>query len=126
MKTTYFENGNVSYLTGDIPTQSLPWNRHSQFDGVFLKHLIKGDITNGNISCHLVKVDPGCSIGEHLHDGKIEIHEVIEGNGICYMNNREIYYSPGCIALIPANFIHKVVAGNDGLFLLAKFSPALL
>ena len=62
----------------------------------------------------------------HLHEGKIEIHEVVAGSGKMYLAGREIDYAPGQICLIPANAPHKVVAGKDGMYIFAKFTPALL
>ena len=121
-----FEANKINYLDRDLNASELAWNKHPQFKGVYIKHLVKGQDTNGNLSCHIVKVEPNCAILEHIHEGKIEIHEVIEGSGTCFLSEKEIPYSVGSIALIPADIIHKVVAGNDGIFLLAKFTPALL
>jgi len=104
----------------------LPWNPHASFKGVYLKHLVTGTDTGNQLSCHIVKVDPGCVLETHQHDGKIEIHEVIAGSGKMILDGKEMDYSPGQICIIPANMPHKVVAGKDGLYILAKFSPSLL
>jgi quercetin dioxygenase-like cupin family protein len=78
------------------------------------------------LSYHLVKIEAGCVLDTHLHDGKIEIHEIIAGNGKMYLADREIDYSEGKICIIPANIPHKVIAGKDGMYILAKFTSALL
>ena len=121
-----FENGIITGLSNDIKTGTIDWYEHNLFKGVYLKHLIKGIDTNSSLSCHLVKVDPGCSIDTHIHNGKLEVHEVIEGSGICIIGEKTIDYSTGTIALIPADIHHKVTAGNEGIYILAKFSPAIL
>ncbi len=121
-----FESGMVSHIDMDIITSELAWNSHPTFRGVYLKHLITGSQTNGTLSCHLVKIEPNCSIGNHIHEGKLEVHEVIQGKGHCHIDNRETPYKTGSIALIPADTNHEVTAGEEGLFILAKFSPALL
>ena len=104
----------------------LQWNPHATFNGVYLKHLITGEDTDNRLSCHIVKIEPGCVLDTHLHDGKIEIHEVVAGSGKMYLDGKEIDYTVGQICLIPANVSHKVVAGKDGIYILAKFTPALL
>lgn len=121
-----FENGIITGLSNDINTGTIDWNEHNLFKGVYLKHLIKGIDTNSSLSCHLVKVNPGCSIDTHVHNGKLEVHEVIEGTGICIIGEKTVDYSTGTITLIPADIPHKVTAGNEGIYILAKFSPALL
>lgn len=121
-----FENGIVTGLYSNIKTSAIDWNEHNLFKGVYLKHLIKGIDTNNSISCHLVRVNPGCSIDTHIHSGKLEVHEVIEGTGVCIIGEKTIDYNVGTISLIPADIPHKVTAGNEGIYILAKFSPALL
>jgi|GEM_PF-199673 len=108
-----------------IDIDTLKWNPHPTFKGVYLKHLITGKDTDGKLSCHIVKIDPGCILDTHIHDGKIELHEVAGGSGTMFLDKQEIGYSTGRICLIPANMQHKVVAGKDGLYLFAKFTPAL-
>lgn len=121
-----FDNGTVYGITNEMAADKLSWNAHPTFTGVFLKHLITGEQTNGNLSCHLVKVNPGCCIDTHIHNGKLELHEVVEGYGYCTIGERKLNYIPGTLAVIPADISHKVEAGSNGIYLLAKFSPALL
>lgn len=99
---------------------------HKTFKGVFLKHLVKGELTDNRISCHLVKVEPFCSLEAHSHSEQLEIHEVIYGSGDCQIAEHQIQYAVGAVGIIPQNVIHKVTAGKDGIYILAKFTPALL
>lgn len=121
-----FETNMLSFFDRKTQISELNWNKHAKFDGVYIKHLIKGSDTNGTLSCHIVKIEANCTIDEHIHGGKIEVHEVIEGSGTCFLANKLITYSIGSVALMPADVIHKITAGNDGMYILAKFSPALL
>jgi quercetin dioxygenase-like cupin family protein len=107
-------------------TDKLAWNPHPKFPGVALKHLVTGSDTGGLLSLHHVKVDPGCAIGDHTHTGTVEIHDVIEGDGACILEGTEIRYIPGSMGVMPADRMHRVVAGNTGLLLLATFSPPLV
>lgn len=104
----------------------LSWNPHPKFPGVFLKHLVTGSDTGGKMSLHHVRVYPGQSIGDHTHAGQVEIHDVITGKGTCTLDGKEIPYLPGVVGIMPADTVHRVDAGEKGLFLLATFSPPLV
>ena len=81
--------------------------------------------TGGSYSYHLVRIAPGKSILDHIHDPQLETHEVIAGNGTCINDGCEIEYVPGVISVMPPKVHHEVHAGDDGLYLFAKFMPAL-
>ncbi|MCL2635988.1 MAG: cupin domain-containing protein [Betaproteobacteria bacterium] len=102
------------------------WQPHSQFAGVALKHLLTAVDTDGACSYHLVRVEPGCAIGEHVHASQRETHEVIAGTGVCRNRDEDIAYRAGVLSLIEAGERHAVTAGGEGLLLLAKFIPPLL
>ena len=119
------EKGKIEYLDKSIDVNKLIWNDHPSYAGVSLKHLISGQETEGRFSCHLVRVDARHEIGEHIHEDKWELHEVIYGSGKCIMLDKEIPYQPGTAALIPAGIKHRVIAEQGTLYLLAKFVPAL-
>lgn len=126
MDANIFNNGKL-YINGEsVDIENLPWNKHSAYEGVFLKHIIKGESTDHQLSCHLVKINPGCEIGTHNHAGKTELHEIITGSGHCIIEQSKIDYHRGVIGFIPADRNHSVKAEREGLFLLAKFFPALL
>jgi len=93
---------------------------------VYLKHIIRGENTNGQLSSHMVRIDPGCTLETHIHAEQWELHEVIEGAGTCNLGGCSVSYGPGQMAVIPSGTLHAVTAGENGLVLLAKFFPALL
>ena len=78
------------------------------------------------MSSHIVKVDPGAVLEEHVHEGQLELHEVIQGDGRSELGSKNADYYPGRMAVIPKGIKHKVIAGDNGLVILAKFFPALL
>ena len=100
---------------------TLRWERHQEYDGVSLKHLVNTDRTGGRFSCHLVRIAPDCRIGWHSHPDSMELHEIIRGSGTCLTDQGEVAYVPGVIGLIACGEFHEVRAGKDGLFLFAKF-----
>ena len=90
-----------------------------------LKHILTSKETGGAYSFHLVRIAPGKSILSHVHDLQLETHEVIAGKGTCLNDGHEITYLPGVISVMPPRVTHEVHAGEEGLFLFAKFFPAL-
>lgn len=120
-----FLSGKVFYHDKQVDINSLNWNPHPTFKGVALKHIIEGNYTGNQLSCHIVRVDAGCVLDTHIHKGKFEIHEVVSGDGTCILDGKEIKYVEGTLCVIPADTPHKVVAGKNGLYLFAKFTPAL-
>jgi quercetin dioxygenase-like cupin family protein len=119
-------NGTIHYPGHSENISEIEWVEHPKFKGVYLKHLIKGANTNGQFSSHLVKIDPNCSLDTHCHEEQWELHEVIEGQGVCNLIEETVSYHRGKIAVIPKGANHKVQASNNGLTLFAKFIPALL
>lgn len=121
-----FETGAICSQSTVIKSDSIEFTPHKAFKGVFLKHLVKGEETGNQLSCHLVKIEPFCVLETHTHPDSLEIHEVIYGEGECKIAENLVAYKVGTVGVIPMNTKHKVTAGEDGLFILAKFTPALL
>ena len=126
MDKTVFESGTI-YINGVELTKIdiFEWQKHPKFNGVFTKTLFSGKDSNNNLSAMLVKIEPNCEIGNHIHEGKAELHEVVYGEGVTLVNEKCIPYKPGIISLIPDDVPHSVKANNNGLVLLAKFTPPL-
>ncbi|OGR39477.1 MAG: hypothetical protein A2051_02730 [Desulfovibrionales bacterium GWA2_65_9] len=125
--------GRLARPDGDSDLSTRPWNPHPRFAGVALRHLLTAADTDGALSAHLVRIDAGAELSSHTHDGSLELHEVVQGSGVCTLDGREAIYQPGVCGLIPAGVAHSVRAnakqdGHDGeaLYILAKFAPALL
>ena len=120
-----FNNGELKLPNKTIAFKDIPWSKHPTFDGVELKHIITAKDTEGTFSYHLVRIAPNKSIKNHIHETQLETHEVVAGSGICLNNGVSIEYAPGIISIMPAKVEHEVIAGNEGLYLFAKFIPAL-
>lgn len=116
----------INYPERTEEAGTIPWMSHPAFQGVFLKHLVIGKDSGNSLSCHLVRVDPGMELGEHIHEGQWELHEVIQGSGTCRLGTRDFPYAVGRMTVIPQGMSHSVRAGQRGLILLAKFFPALV
>lgn len=123
-----FESFNVGKLVlpdKNIEFKQIEWSKHPTFEGVELKHIVTGKDTDGLFSYHLVRIAPNCSIKEHIHETQLETHEVISGKGLCRNDGVSIPYEAGTISIMPAGIKHEVNAGEEGLYLFAKFMPPL-
>ncbi|HPG30089.1 MAG TPA: cupin domain-containing protein [bacterium] len=122
----WLENGTV-YINGKkIKNFSeIPWSRHQKFEGVFMKNLFCGLDSDNNLSSMIVKIEPHHEIGNHIHEGKSELHEILAGKGIGTVGDKKIDYCPGVVSFIPADIPHKITAGEEEMIILAKFTPPL-
>ncbi|MBU1230031.1 MAG: cupin domain-containing protein [Proteobacteria bacterium] len=112
---------------GDTDLATRPWNPHPRFAGVALRHLLTAADTGGAMSTHLVRIDAGAELSSHVHEGNLELHEVVRGAGVGTLGGREAAYQPGTCGLIPPGMAHSVRAhAGEDLYILAKFAPALL
>lgn len=119
------EGGKLLLPDTTVSFDSIPWSKHPTFEGVELKHIITSEKTGGQFSFHLVRIAPNKKIGNHIHEKQLETHEVISGAGVCVNDGVELPYEPGAISIFPVGVPHEVIAGDDGLYLFAKFMPAL-
>lgn len=121
-----FDKAGKLILPGtEISFADIPWSKHPAFEGVELKHIVTSGQTGGQFSYHLVRIAPNKKIGSHVHKTQLETHEVISGSGICINEGTEIKYEPGVISVLSVNIPHEVTAGSEGLYIFAKFIPAL-
>ncbi|MCL1980387.1 MAG: cupin domain-containing protein [Proteobacteria bacterium] len=116
-----FDQGMILHDSECTPAASLNWNKHPTFAGVFLKNLLTGEASGGALSCHLVRIEPHMAIGRHTHPDSLELHEVMAGSGTCMTPDGPLAYVPGTISLIARDMPHAVHAGENGLYLFAKF-----
>lgn len=121
----FAEAGRLALSEAAVDFAAVPWVAHPTFAGVELKQLVSGAQTDGKFSFHLVRIAHNGQIGQHTHPTQLETHEVIAGSGFCLRDGQKIAYKPGIICLLPAAAPHLVQAGPDGLYLFAKFIPAL-
>ena len=104
-----FEKEAIYTINTTINSGDIEFNAHPKFRGVSLKHLVTGNMTNNQISCHLVKVEPFCTLEIHAHEKNLEIHAVIDGEGTLYLGENTLKYNIGSIGVIPKNLSHKFV-----------------
>ena len=126
MNITDLEN-NTIYINGEklIEISNITWDKHPKFSGVFTKTLFTSKDSNNNLSAMIVKIDPLHEIGDHIHEGTYELHEILSGEGIGIIEDKKIEYKPGVVSLIPGDIHHSIKAGDSGIILLAKFTPPL-
>lgn len=116
-----FDNGMLLAGEATYALAEHPWQPHKEYPGVFLKTLVSAEHTGDLCTCHMVRIEPDHSILLHTHPASLELHEVIQGSGVCRMNAMATPYIPGTVGVIPANMPHEVQADKHGLVLFAKF-----
>ena len=118
-----FSNGK---LTGtEISFSKIPWYPHPKFEGVEMKDIVTSAETEGRFSFHLVKIAPEKKIELHIHENQLETHEIIFGDGICRIEDKDFACEAGMVSIFPAAVKHEITAGSNGLYIFAKFMPAL-
>lgn len=120
-----FELGSIITESSLESAKKANFVSHKSFRGVSLKLLVGGGKTGNALSLHLVRVEPHCCLEHHVHPENLEMHEVIGGNGTVIIGGSSGEYRAGTVGVIPAGITHKVTAGEEGLYILATFSPAL-
>jgi quercetin dioxygenase-like cupin family protein len=123
--TSLFEESKIIYPGREEDAKETEWYEHPDFKGVFLKDLVKRADTGGQFSCHIVRIEKECEVGGHSHEVQWEFNEVIEGNGIFILGDKEIAFNPGFSFVTPPGVQHTVMADGTDLYLLAKFVPAI-
>ena len=121
-----YENGMVYTQNSSQASAELDYVPHARFKGVYLKHLVTGSMTGNQVSSHLVKVEPHCVLDTHIHENNLEIHEVIAGSAKAMVGDQAVDYLPGTVGVLPAGVPHQIIAGDEGVYILAKFTPALV
>jgi len=118
---TIFAEGKLAVGDERIALAQLAWQAHPQFVGVSMKNLVTLEQTGGAFSCHLVKIEPGRAIDRHSHPASIELHEVVNGEGVCRTEQGDIPYVPGTMGIMAVGSPHEIIASDQGLCLFAKF-----
>ena len=122
-----FDNPLLDRLAGgDGPSSERPgWAAHPKFAGVRMRRLASGAETAGRFTTLLVSIEPNGRMLAHRHEAEVEQHVVLSGDGRLELDGRRRDYRPGSLAVIPQDAEHSVTAGEDGMVILALFSPAL-
>ncbi|NLJ76238.1 MAG: cupin domain-containing protein [Peptococcaceae bacterium] len=118
--------GKVICVDRDVKATELTWQPHASFEGVFLKHLVKGEATGGKFSCHLIRIQSGHAIGGHIHEDKMEFIHIVAGVGRGELGDKRFDCRLGVSIVVPEKIQHSITAGSGDVYLLAKFIPALL
>lgn len=77
------------------------------------KYFKQKKINDGFNKILIGRLEKGCSIGMHKHDGTSEIIHVISGSGIMTTDEGEEILSSGDVHYCPANSSHSFRNDND-------------
>ncbi|HOD85502.1 MAG TPA: cupin domain-containing protein [Methanoculleus sp.] len=119
------EEGNT-YLPGQKSGTRSAYYSNPDWSGVRLLDLASGADTGGAFSSHLVRVQKGCEVPDHLHENQWEWNAVLAGQGKMILDGREILFGPGDTFTTPPGVRHTVVADKEDIALLAVFVPGTM
>jgi quercetin dioxygenase-like cupin family protein len=99
------------------------WKEHPRFRGVLLKPLLtRADNPHANIN--VVRVPPGCAIGDHTHDTQVETIYVLAGKCLFTISGIETPFEEGQVVAAPAGVKHSLRnTGVEDVELLTIFTP---
>ncbi len=117
------------YQCGKYPIEFvLSENIDKHFDSHnHVGHYVISMVMQGTVTLCLENREVVCRRGDVFltHETQLETHEVIKGSGKCVNAGSTIPYEPGTISIMQVGVPHEVTAGSEGLYLFAKFMPAL-
>lgn len=58
-------------------------------------------------------IEPGASIGEHLHEADEEIYFVVEGHGTMILDGQRMPMGPGDVSLVVPGHTHGLINSDD-------------
>ncbi len=70
----------------------------------------------------LIELDPGTTIGEHLHDGDEEFYVVTKGTGFGLLDGERFELSEGDAFVCKMGHTHGIEASQEGLTFMAVLS----
>ena len=121
-----FSNGKFKTPLSEKNFSVIEWVNHPKFAGVKQKNIITAKDSAGLFSYHLVYIAPNKEISLHTHENNIETHEIIAGNGKLIHSKKTFTYNSGDISLFSKGSEHAILAGENGIWLFAKFFPAII
>jgi mannose-6-phosphate isomerase-like protein (cupin superfamily) len=75
--------------------------------------LTKGDSELGIQFMHDDLLEPGATIGEHLHGDSEEVYFVVEGRGTLIMDGEESPVGPGDVSVVSPGHSHGLINNPD-------------
>jgi mannose-6-phosphate isomerase-like protein (cupin superfamily) len=99
------------------------WTTRPGRDGVALRDLAPGAVTDGAFSCHVARMKPGAAVVDHLHDDQWEWNLVLAGSGTLMIGDETVPFRAGDTFVNPPRVLHSVEAGAEEVVLLAVFVP---
>ncbi len=71
------------------------------------------DSTQGILFMHDDIIEPGASIGEHLHESEEEIYFVVEGHGTMILDGKQMPMGPGDVSLVVPGHTHGLINSDE-------------
>jgi mannose-6-phosphate isomerase-like protein (cupin superfamily) len=76
--------------------------------------LLKAGEMDGVLSLGRITLEPGATIGEHVHPNTEDLYLILEGHGLGVLNGERFPVGPGDLFLVKAGGSHGLINGSDG------------
>lgn len=107
--------------------ESLPWEAHPTFPGVFRKVLLAGSAEGAPLTCMLVKVPVGGGIPEHTHAGSDDIVLPLSGKARMFVDGDGTHVlEPGAWVRVPADRRHRIYDVEETVVFYDVFVPPIM
>lgn len=107
--------------------ESLPWEPHPTFPGVFRKLMLTGGSHGAPLTCMLVKVPAGGGIPEHTHPESEDIILPLSGRAKMFVEGEGTHtLEPGAWVRVPKDTRHRIFEVEETVTLYDIFVPPIM
>ena len=85
------------------------------------RYVVKDNNSLKNLVVSSTDLKPLKSTSGHNHRGQEEVYFFVEGSGVMWLDEKEMFVQKGDVVLIEDGVFHKVRAGDNGLYFVCVF-----
>jgi len=85
------------------------------------RYVVKDNKMLNNLVVSSTQLNPNKQTSGHNHKGQEEVYFFVEGSGVMWLDEKEMFVQKGDVVLIEDGVFHKVRAGDNGLYFVCVF-----
>ncbi len=85
------------------------------------RYVVKDNKMLNNLVVSSTQLNPNKQTSGHNHKGQEEVYFFVEGSGVMWLDEKEMFVQKGDVVLIEDGVFHKVKAGPMGLYFVCVF-----
>ena len=107
--------------------EEVPWQKHPEAKGVWIRPLVSQKADSIDVTCMLVLIPQGKQVPEHIHKEQDDILYPLKGKATMWIDGSGSFVlEPGIIVRVPKGVKHKIGEAEEDLLLYDVFYPALM